>query len=725
VRSFDFGAKHKATSSANRPDQGPGQKEKTFMTVEAVKTNRVTRDPSIVHAAKNETHLKEVNSTKGTGLSPQQRSQLENNVPQLLRDACGWVCWKFSSSDNPHKMKKIPIDPTTGGLVDVNDETVGGTLAEAMDACGHFRADGVGYLMVPLDHLVGVDLDKCRDAATGKIIPWAAEVIRHLNSYTEVTPSGRGVRVWVEGKWPYSNNCRSGLGENVDGKIEVYSRSRFFTVTGLHVEGTPTAINRNQAALDKMYERFWSIDSSKKSSSRSHATGARTQAIEDDATLLKKAFAAENGKKFKRLWDGECQTEYASRSEADMALAGHLAFWTGCDEERMDSLFRQSGRFRPKWDENHFANGDTYLQHTIRVAIENSTATYGGDASKTSPPDHGGVSVCIADVQSHPVEWLWRGWIPKGKLTLLEGDPGVAKSLLTLELAARITKGLPMPDGSHCERGSVVIVNAEDGLEDTVKPRLEVAGADMRRCHWLNFSLEDQQTLIIPGRMDALKKKIEECKAVLVIIDPLVAFLEKRINSWNDQDVRRAMAALSQLAEQTGAAIVLIRHLNKKEDVKNKIYRGGGSIAFIAAVRSGLLVAPDSHDSSLRVLSTTKANLSSAPTPLIFGIESVEYHGAEEGMPQIVWHGEQSQTVGRPASSNVHEKTSALEDAKEFLRESLGRRPQKSTQVCSDAGDSKISLATLHRAKAALNVKSVRDGFGDEGVWYWKLPSAE
>jgi hypothetical protein len=249
------------------------------------------------------------------------------------------------------------------------------------------------------------------------------------------------------------------------------------------------------------------------------------------------------------------------------------------DAERMDNLCRRSCLFRPKWDDKHFADGDTYGVHTVRTAIENSTATYGGDSFKALRPTHGGASVCIADVQSHPVEWLWRGWIPRGKLTLLEGDPGVAKSLLTIELAARITKGLPMPDGSPCERGSVVIVNAEDGLEDTVKPRLEVAGADIPRCHWLNFSLEDgQQTLIIPSQMDALKEKIEESKAVLVIIDPLVAYLEKRINSWNDQDVGRAMAALSQLARQTGAAIVLIRHLNKKEDVKNKIYRGAAQL---------------------------------------------------------------------------------------------------------------------------------------------------
>ena len=149
-----------------------------------------------------------------------------------------------------------------------------------------------------------------------------------------------------------------------------------------------------------------------------------------------------------------------------------------------------------------------------------------------------------------------------------------------------------MPDGSHCERGSVVIVNAEDGLEDTVKPRLEIAGADISRCHWLNFSLEDgQQTLVIPARMAALKKQIEESKAVLVIIDPVVAYLEKVINSWNDQHSRRAMAVLSQLAGTNGSGYGC--HSPPYEGRTEKpMYRGGGSIGFIAAARSALLLAP-------------------------------------------------------------------------------------------------------------------------------------
>ena len=651
-----------------------------------------------------------------SGLSEKQKARLRRKLPAYLRSAHSWLCFKLQTKPNRDRAKKIPYDPETGQRASYKDPATWGTLEEAIAGCARFHADGVGYAFMYWDNIVGLDLDNCRNPATGKIDDWAREIIREANSYSEVTPSGTGVRIFIDGRWRHPEHRTEGLGSAGKGSLEIYSEW-FFAITGDHLRGTPRKIERRSDVISQLHTRFFAP--SEPSGSSTIRTGAAV--TNDDAALIEKARSAENGDKFQQLWAGEWEI-YPSKSEADIALCGLLAFWTDCNAERMDNLFRKSCLFRPKWDEKHFADGETYGDHTIRVAIENSTATYGGDSGEASPPNHSGASVCIADVQSHPVKWLWRGWIPRGKLTLLEGDPGVAKSLLTLHIAARITKGLPMPDGSHCERGSVVIVNAEDGLEDTVKPRLEVAGADISRCHWLNFCLEDgQQTLVIPNQMDALKKKIEESKAVLVIIDPVVAYLEKRINSWNDQDVRRAMAALSQLAERTGAAIVLIRHLNKKEDVKNKIYRGGGSIAFMAAVRYALLVAPDSHDSSLRVLSSNKANLSASSTPLLFGVERVDYEDAEEGMPQIVWHGKQSQAARHSASLNVHENNSALEDAKEFLRESLGQRPQQSTQLYRDAKDSKISIATLLRAKTELKVKSVRNGFGDEGIWFWKL----
>ena len=152
------------------------------------------------------------------------------------------------------------------------------------------------------------------------------------------------------------------------------------------------------------------------------------------------------------------------------------------------------------------------------------------------------------------------------------------------------------------------------------------------------------------------------------------------------------------------------------------MYRGGGSIGIIAAARSALLITPDSHNPGLRVLSTIKTNLSTPPTPLLFGVERVDYEGSDEGMPQIVWHGKQSQATAHPAASNLHKESSELEDAKEFLRESLEHGAKEVTQLFRDAHNSKISLSTLRRAKKELQVKAVRNGFGDEGVWFWKLP---
>ena len=436
------------------------------------------------------------------GLSEKQKARLRRKLPAYLRSAHSWLCFKLQTKPNRDRAKKVPYDPETGQRASYKDPATWGTLEEAIAGCARFHADGVGYAFMYWDNIVGLDLDNCRNPATGKIDQWAREIIREANSYSEVTPSGTGVRIFIDGRWRHPEHRTEGLGSAGKGSLEIYSEW-FFAITGDHLRGTPRKIERRSDVISQLHTRFF--PPSKPSGSSTIRTAAAV--TNDDAALIEKARSAENGDKFQQLWAGEWEI-YPSKSEADIALCGLLAFWTDCDAERMDNLFRRSCLFRPKWDEKHFADGETYGDHTIRVAIENSTATYGGDSGKASPPNHGGASVCIADVQSHPVQWLWRGWIPRGKLTLLEGDPGVAKSLLTLHIAARITKGLPMPDGSHCERGSVVIVNAEDGLEDTVKPRLEVAGADISRCHWLNFSFEDgQQTLVIPNQHGCSEEK--------------------------------------------------------------------------------------------------------------------------------------------------------------------------------------------------------------------------
>ena len=341
------------------------------------------------------------------GLSEKQKARLRRKLPAYLRSAHSWLCFKFQTPPNRDRAKKVPYDPETGQRASYKDPATWGTLEEAIAGCARFHADGVGYAFMYWDNIVGLDLDNCRNPATGKIDQWAREIIREANSYSEVTPSGTGIRIFIDGRWRHPEHRTEGLGSAGKGSVEIYSEW-FFAITGDHLPGTPRKIERRSDVISQLHTRFF--PPSRPSGSSTIRTAAAV--TNDDAALIEKARNAENGEKFQQLWEGKWES-YPSESEADIALCGQLAFWTDCDAERMDNLFRQSGRFRPKWDEKHFADGETYGEHTIRVAIENSTATYGGDSGKASPPNHSGASVCIADVQSHPVKWLWRGWIPK------------------------------------------------------------------------------------------------------------------------------------------------------------------------------------------------------------------------------------------------------------------------------------------------------------------------
>jgi putative DNA primase/helicase len=178
----------------------------------------------------------------------------------------------------------------------------------------------------------------------------------------------------------------------------------------------------------------------------------------------------------------------------------------------------------------------------------------------------GPVLVRLAAVQREPLHPLWDRYLYRGKLHLIEGDPDLGKTTLTLDLAARLSTGAAMPDGSTgIGPAGVVILGAEDGLADTVRPRLEAAGADLERIVALTAIMEadGERMPALPLDLGAIEAAIRDVEAVLVVIDPLMAFLDATVNSWRDQDVRRALAPLARLADRSGCAIVLLRHLNK------------------------------------------------------------------------------------------------------------------------------------------------------------------
>jgi len=324
----------------------------------------------------------------------------------------------------------------------------------------------------------------------------------------------------------------------------------------------------------------------------------------------------------------------------------------------------------------------------------------------------------LLEVEKKEVTWLWKDFIPLGKLTVIDGDPGVGKSLFTVDLAARVTRGWLMPPINPTgkeDRGKwVIFMSAEDDPADTIKPRLEAAGGDSSKV--LLLKEKNGKLLSIPEDIDAIKEVIELSKAKLLIIDPLMAWLSPNVNSHRDQDVRGALHQLGKLAEETGVSIVIVRHLNKTGGT-NPLYRGGGSIGIIGAARAGFVIAKDPDNDQQRVLAPTKTNLAKQCSSLAFHIEE------RDGVPVIKWDGLSEYNAEALLVPSDKEETGALAEAKKFLKVILTEGEKEAEVIYKEAKGAGISERTLKRAKKALSIESYRKGgLGEAGVWVWALP---
>lgn len=306
--------------------------------------------------------------------------------------------------------------------------------------------------------------------------------------------------------------------------------------------------------------------------------------------------------------------------------------------------------------------------------------------------------IYMDNIQATETEWLWYPYIPFGKITVIQGDPGEGKTTLILNIAAKLTRGELPQSQEKCEPMNVIYQTAEDGLSDTVKPRLMSAGADCSKVIVIN---ENEDTISMTDKR--LEAAIAHTHAKLVILDPLQAYLGAQVDMHRANEIRPIMAHLASIAEKYGCAVVLIGHMNKAMGMKST-YRGLGSIDITAAARSVLIVAREKGKPNLRVVAHTKSSL--APEGKTVAFELAPDSGFR-------FMGEYDCNID-DILLGVGNKTKKA-NSMDFLREILsdGKRPQKEIQRA--AGNMGISLRTLTDAKKQLGIRSVKSG----GQWYW------
>lgn len=345
------------------------------------------------------------------------------------------------------------------------------------------------------------------------------------------------------------------------------------------------------------------------------------------------------------------------------------------------------------------------------------------EATKPVPPEplNGDpIIVRLDEVVPEAVDWLWCGRVARGKLTLIAGDPGLGKSFLTLDMAARVSTGAGWPDdpGQRMEPAGVVLMNAEDGTADTVVPRLIAAGADLTRIIVVD-GVKDRhasRAFNFERDLEALRRAILSVPGcALVVIDPVSAYLGG-VDSHKNADVRGLLAPLASLASERGVAVVLVTHLNKSGGTP-ALYRAMGSLAFAAAARSAFVVAKDKSDEDRRLMLPMKSNLSADTGGLAFRLA-----GREDGLPPAIeWESEPIHATADDALAHEPPERGRTrrEKAAEWLRELLSGGVMPAIEVLARAKDAGHSKRTIERAVEELHVRKRKDGMN--GGWVWEL----
>ena len=330
------------------------------------------------------------------------------------------------------------------------------------------------------------------------------------------------------------------------------------------------------------------------------------------------------------------------------------------------------------------------------------------------------------DIAPRKLRWLWPGRIPLGKVTIFAGLPGQGKSLATVDIAARVTKGTAYPDAANpLPRSEVLFVAGEDDPEDALVPRLIAAGADLSRVHILTavrvHGQEASDSLRLDLDASAIDRFLHRHPEIrLIVIDPISNHLG-RVSMVDEQEVRATLSPLQEIAQGLDVAIIGVMHLNKKEGL-SAIHRVGGAGAFIGVARASWLFAPNPEAQSNHVMLPLKNNYVRKSSGVAYRLaeRGVRIESEDVPMPFIDWQGESDLDADEVLAAP--KKSEAFSNAKAFLKDFLAKGPCDASDVSDAAATAGISQRTLDRAKAELGVESNKKS---TGRWEWALPNSQ
>jgi len=318
--------------------------------------------------------------------------------------------------------------------------------------------------------------------------------------------------------------------------------------------------------------------------------------------------------------------------------------------------------------------------------------------------------VTMDQIKAEKVDWLWTNRIPLGRLTLIDGDPGVGKSWFSLTVASAVTRGDELPFGQKpTGPANVLLMSCEDGYSDTERPRLDELGADVSRIAIPNPSRGLPTTML---NASFIEQAVKLQGPALVIIDPIVAFAGRK-NTDRANEVRELLSPLMDIAQRHALACLIIRHFTKQVDAK-AMYRGGGSVDFMAACRSAFIIVESEQEPGMRVLAQDKNTLGPKSPSLSFYIDDSGFRWGKQV------EADEEELLAASRTDNRKKEKGQLDLARQFLLETLAKGPMASTEIFTKAEEAGISTPTVWRAKKVEPGIKATKGRGT-GQWFWRL----